>query len=90
MGLKLTLVSSLETPPLCSYSFAMREKTPTNMEADDYKLPSPLAFGAHIFGEMVSSEHVGVKSLVHQDLLGHLVFPPVFQPGFLTFSECRI
>ena len=61
MGLKQTLVSSLEISPLRSSSFAACVKTPTDMEADNYKLPSPLAFGAQIFGEMVSSEPAGVK-----------------------------
>ena len=62
MGLKQTLVSSLETLlqvflPL----FAARMKTPTYMEVDNYKLPSPLAFGAQIFGETVSSDPTSVK-----------------------------
>ena len=61
MGLKQTLVSSLETLPLGSSSFAAHAKTPTDMEADNYKLPSPLAFGTQIFGEMVFSEPTRIK-----------------------------
>ena len=59
--LKQTLVSSLETPPLVSSSFAVRAKTPTDMEAIGYKLPFPLASRAQTFGETVSSEPTGVK-----------------------------
>ena len=61
MELKQTLVSSLETPPPGSSSFAVHAETPTDMEADDYKLPSPLAFRAQTFGETVSSEPASVK-----------------------------
>ena len=66
IGLKQTLVSSLETPPPVSSSFVCcaRENHPpttTNMEADNYKLPFPLAFGAQTFGETVPSEPAGVK-----------------------------
>ena len=61
VGLKQTLVSSLETPPLVSSSFAVRAKTPTDMEAVSYKLPCPLAFQAQTFGETVSLEPAGVK-----------------------------
>ena len=61
IGLKQTLVSSLEIPPPVSSSFAVRAKIPTDMEAVGYKLPSPLAFWAQTFGETVSSEPAGVK-----------------------------
>lgn len=36
-------------------------KPTTDMEADKYKLPFPLSFGAQIFGETVSSEPASVK-----------------------------
>ena len=68
IGLKQTLVSSLETPPLgSSFVCCSMETNPpspnthTTMEADTYKLPFLLAFGAQIFGETVSSEPAGVK-----------------------------
>ena len=68
MGLKQTLVSSLETPPLGSSFVCCGMKTNpsspnthTNMEADNYKLPFLLAFRAQIFRETVSSEPAGVK-----------------------------
>ena len=38
-----------------------KQKPAIDMEADDYKLPYPLAFSAQIFGETVSSEPTGVK-----------------------------
>ena len=62
IGLKRTLVSSLETPPWVLLPlFALRMKPPTDMEALGYKLPFPLAFRAKTFGETVSSEPAGVK-----------------------------
>ena len=71
IGLKQTLVSSLETPPPGSSSlFAAHVNTTlppthtythTNMEADNDKLPFLLTFRAQIFGEMFSSEPAGVK-----------------------------
>ena len=61
-GLKQTLVSGFETPPPALLPlFGACTKTPKEMEADDYKLPSPLALGTQIFGETVSSEPTGVK-----------------------------
>ena len=61
MGLKQTLVSSLDTLPPVLPLFAVHLKTPTDMEANNYKLPSPLAFSAQILGEMVSYELASVK-----------------------------
>ena len=61
IGLKRTLVSSLETPPPVSSAFAVCAKSPQIMEAVGYKLPSPLAFWAKTFGETVSSEPARVK-----------------------------
>ena len=64
-GLKQALVSGLETRlpgsscPVCH----AHENSPTNMKADNYKLPFPLAFGAQIFGDTVSSEPAGVKEI---------------------------
>ena len=60
-GAKTDSSLQLSDPSSGSSSFVARMKTPTDMEADDYKLPSPLAFGAQIFGEMVSSEPTSVK-----------------------------
>ena len=62
-GLKQALVSGLDAPlPGPSFAlFAARMKTPTDMEADNYKLSFPLAFGDQVAGETVSSEPTGVK-----------------------------
>ena len=69
MGLKQTLVSSLDTLPPVLPLFAVHLKTPTDMEANNYKLHFHPSFGAQIFGETVSSEPAVLnKSPIHQDL----------------------
>ena len=80
---------SLAWSPLFWVLFALfaraNEPPPTNMEADNYKLPFPLALGAQIFGEKVSSEPAGVnKSSIHQDLrvpLGFSASVPAWFPN---------